>query len=59
VSDREEGMDWEIQNLVRIIFYTIFQRKSLKRWFSLSLHSAFQQDLERGEGVEWEKELIR
>jgi hypothetical protein len=30
----EEGMDWEIQNLAGITFYTIFQRKSFRRWFS-------------------------
>jgi hypothetical protein len=29
VSGKEEGMDWEIQNLVGIIFHTIFQIKAL------------------------------
>jgi hypothetical protein len=59
VSDREEGMEWEIQNLVGITFHTIFQRKSFKRWFNLSFQRAFQQDSERGGGVEEEKELMR
>jgi len=59
VFDREEGMYWEIRNLVGIIFHTIFQRKSFKRWFSLSFQSAFQQALGRGEGVEGEKKLMR
>jgi hypothetical protein len=59
VSDREEGMDWEIQNLAGIIFQAIFQRKCFKRWFSLSFQRAFQQDLGRGEGVEGEKKLMR
>jgi hypothetical protein len=52
-------MDWEIWNLVGITFHTIFQRKSFKRWFNLGFQRAFQQDLERGEGVEWKKELMR
>jgi hypothetical protein len=52
-------MEWEIRNLVGITFHTIFQRKIFKRWFNLSFQRAFQQDLERGGGVEEEKELMR
>jgi len=59
VSDREAGMDWEIRNFVGIIFQTIFQRNSFKRWFSFNFQRAVQQDLGRGEGVEGEKELMR
>jgi hypothetical protein len=59
MSEREEWIDWEIRNLVRIIFYTIFQRKSFKRWFNLSFQKAFQQDLGRDEGAGGERELMR
>jgi len=55
----EEGMVWEIQNLVGIIFHTIFQRKSLRRWFSWSFQRPFQLDFERCEGVEGDKELMK
>jgi hypothetical protein len=48
VSEMEEGMDWEILSFVGMMFQTIFQMKSFKRWFRLSLQRAFHEDLERG-----------
>jgi hypothetical protein len=35
-------MDKEIRDFVGIVFQTIFQRKSLSRWLSLSFHRPFQ-----------------
>jgi hypothetical protein len=50
VSRKEEWIDCEIRTLVGIMFQTIFQRKSFKRWFKLSFQRDFQEEEERGEG---------
>jgi hypothetical protein len=59
VLEREEGIAWEIRNLVGMMFQTILQRKSFNMWFKLSFHRASQQRLGRGEGEGEEKELRR
>jgi hypothetical protein len=47
VSEEEDGIDWVILDLVGMMFQTIFQRKSFKRWLRLR----FPRKIRKGRGV--------
>jgi hypothetical protein len=59
VSGLEEWIDWEIRNLVGIIFQTIFHKNNFNRWLRFNFHKAFQWDWEKGDGETGMEEVIR
>jgi len=53
----EEGMEKEMQTLVKIIFQTIFYKNSFNLWFKLNFQGAFQQVWGRREGMVGENDV--